>query len=154
MKQKIILSSLLIVLVPQLSEAISMGSISDALSGQLAGSRAQPTLTAPIPKQTPETRPAPLQLAKQTAPSSTTTTEPSFPNLALFVEDAAMTAYIQSQLLLKKDIPHITVSTENAVVSLIGTVNNKEQADTIKKIASSVKGVKHVKTDQLVIRKN
>lgn len=155
MKLKLTALSLILTVAPTLSHAISMGTISDSLSHQLSGSRPQPTYTAPIPKQTArtssETEPAPVQMAEQSAPK---TTEQSFPNPALFIEDAAMTAYIQSQLLLKKDIPNIKVSTDNAVVSLIGTVDTKEQADTVSKIAASVKGVKRVNTDQLVIRKN
>ena len=76
----------------------------------------------------------------------------SVPNPALFVEDAAMTAYIHTQLLFKRNIPSVNVVTENAVVSLSGTVDTKEQAATLIKIASSVNGVKAVNTDHLIVR--
>jgi osmotically-inducible protein OsmY len=78
----------------------------------------------------------------------------SLPNPALFVEDAVITSYIHAQLMLQRNVPSVNVSTENAVVSLAGTVDTKEQADTLVKIASSVKGVKFVNTDHLKILNN
>lgn len=138
MKLKIFLLSLLAAMGPSLSHAISMGSISDAISNSSANSHQPPT------------KPAIPTLATTT--NNTTQTESTFPNPALFIEDAAMTGYIHSQLILKKNIPRVSVSTENAVVSLSGTVETQEQADTVIKIASSVKGVKSVNTEHLFIR--
>ncbi len=139
MKLKIALFSLLAVMGPQLSHAISMGSISDAISNNYAGSNQAPTGPA-------------IPTIKKTNQAAVPTTQSNLPNPALFIEDAAMTGYIHSQLLLKRDIPNVSITTENAVVSLSGTVETQEQADTLVKIASSVKGVKYVNTDHLIIR--
>jgi|SRR5579872_3959922 len=131
MKLKIFLLTLL---TPALSHAISMGSISDAVSNNTSISSTTHATTS------------------TSQPIKNTPTETHLPNPALFIEDAAMTAYIHSQLLLKSNIPHVDVTTENAVVSLSGTVDTKEQANTLIKIASSVKGVKSVNTDHLMVR--
>ena len=138
MKLKIFLFTLLAAMAPALSHAISMGSISDAVSNNTSiSSTAHPTTPQPI---------------KNSSSKNTPAAESHLPNPALFIEDSAMTAYIHSQLLLKSNIPHVDVTTENAVVSLSGTVDTKEQANTLIKIASSVKGVKSVNTDHLMVR--
>jgi len=153
MKLKMMIVCTLMAVLPPLAHAISIGSISDSLSDHLGTSASQPTYTAAIPKNNTST----ALVAKKTAPETQTPqrAEPvaqSFPNPALFIEDSVMTGYINAQLLLQKKMPSVKVSTDNAVVSLKGTVDTQEQADTLVKVASSVKGVKRVNTDQLVVR--
>jgi hyperosmotically inducible protein len=137
MKLKIVLLSLLTTLAPQISHAISVSDLSDAISSSFSNATPAKTITPAAPAKTP-------RVAQ---------TEKHLPNPALFIEDAAMTAYIHSQLLLKRNIPNVSVSTENAVVSLSGTVDTEEQANAIVKIASTVKGVRSVNKDNLIIRK-
>lgn len=149
MKFKIILLSLLAALGPQLSHAISMGSISDAISPNTTSTTTHSVKIARSQEDT--TTNAEQKKAKQSVNASQS--DNHMPNPALFIEDAAMTGYIHSQLLLKKNIPNVSVTTENAVVSLSGTVDTQEQADTLVKTALAVKGVKAVNTDGLVVRK-
>ncbi len=148
MKSKILLLGLLFAAGTQLSYAISIGSISDAISTQ----------SSPSPTQKSE-----VKNEKVAEPTTTASTQPSSKNKqmgalvsnpALFIEDAAITGYIHAKLLLNKDIRNVDVTTENAVVSLNGTVDTQDQADKLIKIASSVKGVKFVNTDRLTIREN
>jgi hypothetical protein len=145
MRLKIILFSLLATIGPQLSHAISMGSISDAISNNVAASNQAPTGPAIPTRQKTNTK---EEVATTNKPQQT---EGTFPNPALFIEDAAMTGYIHSQLILQRNIPGVSITTENAVVTLSGTMQTQEQADTVVKIASSVKGVKMVNTDRLVV---
>jgi len=152
MKMKIVLLGLLFGLMSQLSQAISIGSISDAISNHTSTNASQNTARPAeedTAKNTPTTQRSAPRIAEKTAAAST---ETHLPNPALFVEDAAMTGYIHSQLLLQRNIPSVNVTTENAVVSLSGTVDTQEQADKLVKIASAVKGVKRVDTEHLVIR--
>jgi hypothetical protein len=156
MKLKMMTFCTLIAIGSPVAHAISIGSISDSISGSLKSSASQPTYTAAIPKNKTNTKTDPVTTQKDTTEIKTPVNAPevtqSLPNPALFIEDAVMTGYIQSQLLLKKNIPSVKVTTENAVVSLKGTVDTQEQADTLVKVASSVKGVKRVNTDLLVVR--
>lgn len=140
MKLKIFLFSMLAAMAPQFSQAISIGSISDAISNNtsIPGTNTKTVKNV----QTPESIKPSANIPQ---------TENHLPNPALFIEDAAMTAYIHSQLLFKK-IPNVSITTENAVVSLSGTVDTQEQADSLVKVASSVKGVKAVNTGHLVVR--
>lgn len=150
MKLNIILLSMLAVISPQISHAISLGSISDAISNNTTQSSSviQPNKTTP--QEDRKYKKVQKTKIESKAPPQT---ESHLPNPALFIEDAAMTGYIHSQLLLKKNIPNVSVTTENAIVSLSGTVDTQEQADTLVKTASAVKGVKFVNTEHLVIRK-
>jgi len=137
----IILFGMLTVAMPT-SYAFSAASLSDAISGNSSTSTG-------VPNEQNK------QDVKNTVATKTEQTQAkgnSIPNPALFIEDAAMTAYIHTQLLLKRNIPNVNVTTDNAVVSLNGTVDTQEQADTLIKIASSVKGVKSVNTDHLIVR--
>lgn len=136
MKFNILLFTLLAAMIPELSQAISIGTISDSISNNTS-----------IPSATPSSQPI-----KTTKNVSSAQTESHLPNPALFIEDAAMTAYIHSQLLLSPSLPHVNVTTENAVVSLSGTVESKDQMNALVKIASAVKGVKSVNTEHLVVR--
>ncbi len=147
MKMKIAMFGMLTLLGTPLSHAISIGSISDAISNKSSttSSTNAPEITAPAAS-------AATKSASAKKTSAAPQTEKALPNPALFIEDAAMTGYIHSQLLLKKNIPGVTVTTQNAVVSLSGMVDTQEQADTLVKIASSVKGVKAVNTDHLLVR--
>jgi len=143
---------LTISIVSPLTYAISIGSISDTLEnnsslGNVKGARPQP-LQPPTSQTVASPRIAPVA---QTSPAASTAKK-TFPNPALFIEDSAMTGYVHAQFLLQKNIPHVNVTTENAVVSLEGTVDTQEQADTLVKVASSVKGVKFVNTDNLKIK--
>ncbi len=147
MRLKIVLFSLLTTLAPQISQAISVSDLSDAISSNFSNATPAKTVAQPA-KNSRIAEKAPTNKVSQPVSQ----TENHFPNPALFIEDAAMTAYIHSQLLLKRNIPNVSVSTDNAVVSLSGTVDTEEQANTIVKIASSVKGVRSVNTDQLVVR--
>ncbi len=125
--------ALIIAVTASRAWAISMGSVSDAISHS----------TSPTTDHV------------QTKVSTPTLkTNKSLPNPALFVEDAAMTAYIHSELLFKKDIPSVDITTNNAVVTISGLVNTKEQVAQLVKIASAVQGVKGVNTDHLMIREN
>lgn len=135
MIQKVKISFMgLIFLLPTLSYAISVGSISDSLSNRSSVS---------VPNET--------RVAEAPSPS-TSNGNMKLPNPALFIEDAAMTADIRAQIMLKRGIPPVSVTTENAVVSLRGTVETQSQAATLVKIASSVKGVKSVNTEDLKVR--
>lgn len=146
---QVILCGLLTLAMPA-SYAISVSSISDAISGNsFTSSHEQTTITTTTKTTTREASTSVKTENTENTPSG----NHAIPNPALFVEDAAMTAYIHSQLLFKRDIPSVNVTTENAVVSLSGTVDTKEQAATLVKIASSVKGVKSVNTDHLIVRR-
>lgn len=154
MKVKMMLLTLLVATYPAFANAISIGSISDAIS-----SRTPTTTQIPTPSESTK-KASGLEDDNNTVAdenhsaqtiSHSTTSSPALPNPALFIEDAAMTGYIRSQLLFKK-MPSVNVTTENAVVSLSGTVETQEQANTLIKIASSVKGVKFVNTDHLKVK--
>lgn len=133
----------------QTSQAISIGSISDAISTHSSVENSQNNNTKVTTKNI-DTKQSTQNITQSTQLKNNN----SLPNPALFVEDAAITGYIHTQLMLQRNIPSVNVTTENAVVSLAGTVDTQEQADTLVKIASSVKGVKSVNTDLLKIRNN
>lgn len=148
MKLKIGLLSLLIAIGPQMSSAISIGSISDAISNNTSIAEPQTNTAKKVAEPTHAVTATATAENQKTQP-----TENHLPNPALFIEDAAMTGYIHTQLLLDRSLPRVSVSTENAVVSLSGTVDTQEQVDKLVKIASAVKGVKRVNTDGLVVRR-
>lgn len=133
--------------------AISIGSISDAIENNSNLGSMKRTTSQTVSAQTPREsgRPhgsAPTKAFFTAEPAS----EKKLPNPALFIEDSAMTAYIHAKLIMEKSIPSVNVTTANAVVSLVGTVDTQEQADKLVEIASSVKGVKYVDTDNLKVR--
>ncbi len=70
-----------------------------------------------------------------------------------YLDDAAITAEVKSQLLLEKDIAafDIAVSTTDRVVTLTGTVNTKAQADLAVDIAAKAKDVTSV-NNQLKVK--
>lgn len=140
---QIMLLGMLTVAIPT-SYAFTAESLSDAISGSSSSSTATHNQQN---KQAVKTNVA-IKTEQTQAKGN------AIPNPALFIEDAAMTAYIHTQLLLKRNIPSVNVTTENAVVSLNGIVDTQEQADTLIKIASSVKGVKSVNTDRLIVRQS
>lgn len=150
MKLKIMLFSMLAAIAPQFSQAISIGSISDAISNNtsIPGANTKTVKNVQAPEKSNDENKN-QQPIKQSV--NVPQTENHLPNPALFIEDAAMTAYIHSQLLFMK-IPSVSVTTENAVVSLNGTVDTQEQANRLVKVAAAVKGVKAVNTDHLVVR--
>lgn len=65
------------------------------------------------------------------------------------VSDAWITGKVKAVMISSKeaDDADINVSTENKVVMLKGTVQNKEQKEKVIKLVSGVKGVKDVKAD-------
>ena len=64
----------------------------------------------------------------------------------MYMDDAAITAEVKSQLLIKEDIPSmdISVKTTDRVVTLSGSVKSAEQAEMAMQVARQVKDVKDV----------
>lgn len=70
-----------------------------------------------------------------------------------YMQDAAITAYLHTQLLLEKNVStkSLSITTNDGVVSLSGTVDSEEQAQKIVRIASAVRGVKSVSIENLYV---
>lgn len=70
-----------------------------------------------------------------------------------YISDAAITAKVKAELLasLEMKVLSISVTTDNGVVTLSGTVDNSIQNEQAVKIASHVNGVKSVK-NEIVVR--
>ena len=71
-----------------------------------------------------------------------------------FIDDSAITLKVKSSFIADSDIKSlgISVSTDNGVVRLTGTVENEMQKQKAVDIAKKVNGVKSV-VDELVIKK-
>lgn len=70
-----------------------------------------------------------------------------------FVDDAAITTHIKEKLLVDDTVSssHVSVKTNNGVVSISGTVPTGEEASKVVEIASSVSGVADVDTAHLKV---